>query len=109
MADRIGIINHGKLLLVEEKAALMQKLGRKQLILQLDQPLTRVPESLVGYGLELANAGCDLIYTYDREHDRAGIPELLKAVAAAGLTFKDLHTSQSSLEDIFVHMVSERQ
>jgi ABC-2 type transport system ATP-binding protein len=108
MADRVGVISKGELIVVEEKAALMRKLGRKQLILDLQEKLERLPERLGASGFELAPDGLHLIYTYDSEGDRTRIPALLKEVSDAGLAFKDLHTSQSSLEDIFVNLVSER-
>ena len=108
MADRIGVIAKGKLILVEEKDALMTKLGRKQLTLELAEPLAALPESLKHHTLELAKDGCELVYSYDTQNDRGGIPALLADLAAAGIRFKDLHTEESSLEDIFVNLVSER-
>jgi ABC-2 type transport system ATP-binding protein len=108
MADRIGVINRGEIILVEEKEELMRKLGTKQLTLQLQQPLERVPAGLASYRLELANKGSELVYTY-AERDRAGISALLRDLNAAGVRFRDLHTTQSSLEDIFVGLVSERR
>jgi ABC-2 type transport system ATP-binding protein len=112
MADRIGVINQGELILVEEKAELMRKLGRKQLTLQLQHPLARIPDALAKYGLSQANDNCELVYTYDdadSEHDRSGIAALLRDLAQAGIPFKDLHTTQSSLEDIFLTLVRERR
>ncbi|MGH8738147.1 MAG: ABC transporter ATP-binding protein [Burkholderiales bacterium] len=109
MADRVGVINKGELVLVEDKAELMRKLGRKQLALQLQSPLERVPPSLERYGLELAAGGCEMIYTYDAKADRDGIASLLRELAGSGIAFKDLHTTQRSLEDIFVGLVSERR
>jgi ABC-2 type transport system ATP-binding protein len=109
MADRIGVINKGELVLVEDKAELMRKLGRKQLALQLQSPLERIPPSLARHGLELAAGGCEMIYTYDAQADREGIASLLRDLARSGIAFRDLHTTQSSLEDIFVGLVSERQ
>jgi ABC-2 type transport system ATP-binding protein len=108
LADRIGVINRGEIILVEEKEELMRKLGTKQLTLQLQQPLERVPAGLASYRLELANKGSELVYTY-AERDRAGISALLRDLNAAGVRFRDLHTTQSSLEDIFVGLVSERR
>jgi ABC-2 type transport system ATP-binding protein len=108
MADRIGVINKGELILVEDKASLMRKLGRKQLTLHLDHPLERVPEALTGYALELAAGGNDLVYTYDERGDRTGITSLLQALPQAGVRFKDLQTTQTSLEDIFVTLVREK-
>ncbi|MBI4204332.1 MAG: ABC transporter ATP-binding protein [Betaproteobacteria bacterium] len=109
MADRIGVINKGEIILVEEKTELMRKLGRKQLTLHLEQPLARVPAALSAYNLELAGNGGELIYTYDERGDRTGITALLQALPAAGIRFKDLHTTQSSLEDIFVTLVREKK
>jgi ABC-2 type transport system ATP-binding protein len=107
MADRIGVINKGELVLVEEKVELMRKLGKKQLTLQLREPLERIPPELAGYRLELSDGGGELIYTYD-QGDRAGIAALLQDLPRTGIQFRDLHTTQSSLEDIFVGLVSER-
>jgi len=108
MADRIGVIHKGELILVEDKAELMRKLGRKQLTLQLAAPLERIPPGLEGYRLELAAGGSELIYTYDADAGREGIAALLETLAGSGIAFRDLHTTQSSLEDIFVDLVSER-
>jgi len=108
MADRVGVINKGEIILVEEKAELMRKLGRKQLTLHLDQALTVIPPALSAYNLQLADHGSELIYTYDGLGDRTGITALLQALPAAGIRFKDLQTTQSSLEDIFVTLVRDR-
>jgi ABC-2 type transport system ATP-binding protein len=108
MADRIGVISKGELILVEDKALLMQKLGRKQLTLQLHEPLQQLPSELAAYPLELAEGGLELIYTYDAQAGRIGIVELLRSLDDAGVAFKDLHTTESSLEDIFVSLVSDR-
>ena len=108
MADRIGVISHGELILVEEKTELMTKLGKKQLTVQLHQPLAAVPAQLAEYGLELADEGGELVYTYDTQRERTGITRLLRDLSEAGIGFKDLQTSQSSLEEIFVGLVSER-
>jgi ABC-2 type transport system ATP-binding protein len=108
MADRIGVIAKGKLILVEDKDALMTKLGRKQLTLELVEPLASLPETIKGHRLELSKNGCELVYSYDTQNDRGGIPVLLADLAEAGIRFKDLHTEESSLEDIFVNLVSER-
>ena len=105
MADRIGVINDGEIILVEDKAELMCKLGRKQLTLQLHDPLEAVPENLSAYGLELAAQGTELVYTYDTQGERTGITALLGALGRAEIRFKDLKTTQSSLEDIFVNLV----
>ncbi|PSJ20849.1 multidrug ABC transporter ATP-binding protein [Halomonas sp. ND22Bw] len=110
MADRIGVIRSGELVLVEDKRELMRQLGRKELTLQLHEPLQRLPRELDAHGLEIAEDGQALIYTYDGRHDgddSSGIAELLADLDAAGIRFKDLHTRQSSLEDIFVSLVRE--
>ena len=107
MADRVGVINKGELILVEEKAELMRKLGRKQLTLQLQQPMTRIPDALAGYELALSADGNELTYSYDAQGERIGIVDLLKDLGGAGIAFKDLHTTQSSLEDIFVSLVKD--
>jgi len=109
MADRIGVISKGEIILVEEKAELMRKLGRKQLTLHLQARLAEIPGALGAYRLELAAGGTELVYTYDTQGERTGITALLKDLGAAGIRFRDLHTSQSSLEEIFVSLVSERQ
>ena len=108
MADRIGVIREGELILVEDKAELMQKLGRKQLVLQLHGPLPDLPATLAPYRLEIADGGTELTYTYDSGGERTGITALLRDLAAAGIRFKDLQTRQSSLEEIFVGLVRER-
>jgi len=109
MADRIGVINKGEIVLVEEKATLMRKLGKKQLTLELHRPLDAVPAALADHQLRLAADGAELIYTYDTQGERTGITALLKDLTLAGIRFKDLHTTQSSLEDIFVDLVGRRQ
>lgn len=109
MADRVGVVNRGELILVEEKAELMRKLGRKELVLHLFEPLTAIPPELGAYGLALSGDGSELTYTYDTQAERTGITSLLRDLAAAGIRFRDLQTSQSSLEEIFVSLVSERQ
>jgi ABC-2 type transport system ATP-binding protein len=109
MADRIGVINHGEIILVEDKAELMRKLGKKQLTLELQKKLDAVPEGLAAYDLTLAPGGGELTYTYDTQGERTGITALLSDLNKAGLQFRDLHTTQSSLEDIFVGLVSKRQ
>ena len=105
MADRIGVINKGELILVEDKAALMRKLGKKQLRLQLHTKLDAVPPALGAFNVTLSADGGELIYTYDTQAERTGITRLLAGVAEAGLRFRDLETTQSSLEDIFVGLV----
>jgi ABC-2 type transport system ATP-binding protein len=110
MADRIGVISKGELILVEEKAELMRKLGRKQLTLQLHEPLAGVPSTLARYRLELADGGNELTYTYDAaDAEHSGIVALLEDLEAAGIRFKDLQTTQSSLEDIFVSLVRDER
>jgi ABC-2 type transport system ATP-binding protein len=109
MADRIGVISNGELIVVEDKAELMRKLGKKQLTLQLHGKLDVIPSELAGYGLELAADGSELIYTYDTQTERTSITALLANLIATGIEFKDLQTKQSSLEDIFVSLVKERR
>jgi len=107
MADRIGVISKGEIILVEEKTELMRKLGKKQLTLHLEQPLAVIPPALSAYRLELK--GTDLVYTYDEKGDRSAIASLLRDLTGCGVRFKDLQTTQSSLEDIFVTLVSDRK
>src|SRR5215218_5129541 len=107
MADRIGVISDGEIILVEDKAELMRKLGKKQLTLQLHSKLDRIPIELARYGLELTADGGELIYTYDSQGERAGIAALLADLYGAGIEFDDLQTRQSSLEEIFVELVRE--
>jgi len=107
MADRVGVINKGELIVVEEKTALMQKLGKKQLRLQLHEPLSGLPPTLSPYGLELNGKGDEIVYTYDTQGERTGITALLKDLSAAGIGFKDLSTHQDTLEQIFVELVRE--
>jgi len=109
MADRIGIISKGEIILVEDKAELMRKLGRKQLTLHLHGKLDTVPPKLAAHRLALANGGSELVYTYDTQGERTGITALLKDLNEAGIRFRDLHTTQSSLEDIFVDLVRRDQ
>jgi ABC-2 type transport system ATP-binding protein len=109
MADRVGVINKGKLVLVEDKAALMKKLGKKEMTLQLQKPLERVPESLADFSLQLSGDGGELTYVYDSQSERTGITRLFKALEAEDIRFSDLQTNQSSLEEIFVNLVSRRQ
>ena len=108
MADRIGVIHKGEIVLVEEKAELMHKLGQKQLTLHLHEKLGSIPPELAPYNLELAGDGFDLIYTYDSQAARTGITTFLKDLRAAGISFTDLNTKQSSLEDIFVGLVARK-
>ena len=105
MADRIGVISKGELVLVDDKAELMRKLGKKHLVLQLQHALEQVPAGLSDYDLQLSQDGCELTYAYDAQGERIDIAALLKALGDAGIQFKDLHTTQSSLEDIFVTLI----
>lgn len=108
MADRVGVISKGEIILVEEKAELMRKLGKKQLALQLQQPIAALPEALASFDLRLSAGGDEIVYTYDTQAERTGITTLLQTLSEAGIRFRDLSTSQSSLEDIFVSLVRER-
>jgi len=105
MADRVGVISRGEIILVEDKSALMHKLGKKQLTLHLAEPLATIPGALGRHQLSLASQGRDLVYTYDAQAEKSGIPALLEDLDRAGIAFKDLHTTQSSLEEIFVDLV----
>ena len=107
MADRVGVITRGKLILVEEKNALIKKLGRKTLTLNLAEPLDAVPAELADWTLELAGEGHELVYEFDSQAEATGVPSLLRRMTDIGIAFKDLHTRQSSLEDIFVGLVHE--
>ena len=107
MADRIGVINNGEISVVEDKTVLMNKLGKKQLTLTLQNPLTRIPNELARYPLELSADGNAIVYTFDVQKEHTGIPELLRQLGQHGIDFKDLHSSQSSLEEIFVSLVRE--
>jgi ABC-2 type transport system ATP-binding protein len=109
MADRIGVINKGEIVLVEDKKMLMRKLGRKQLTVHLQHPLERVPSQLAGRQLELSADGNDLVYTFDTQADSTGIAGLLRQLNELGIDFKDLRTEESSLEEIFVNLVSTRR
>jgi ABC-2 type transport system ATP-binding protein len=108
MADRIGVISHGELILVEEKAKLMKKLGKKQLTLNLVEPMTAIPAELADWDLATKADGYELLYIFDVNAERTGIPSLLRRMSDLGIAFKDLNTEQSSLEDIFVSLVTER-
>jgi len=108
MADRIGVINKGQLVLVEAKAALMDKLGKKQLTLELRAPLEKIPDALSGLPLELADDRKSLVYTFATHTDETGIAALLRQLGEHGIDFKNLHTTESSLEDIFVSLVGAR-
>tara|TARA_R110002020_G_scaffold26323_10_gene85060 strand:- start:4060 stop:4998 length:939 start_codon:yes stop_codon:yes gene_type:complete len=105
MADRIGVINHGELVVVDEKDALMRKLGKKQLTLHLQAPLAEIPAELAGQPLELSEDGLSLVYTFDVQGERTGIATLLRRLADQGIDFRDLNTQESSLEEIFVNLV----
>ncbi|HEU0097955.1 MAG TPA: ABC transporter ATP-binding protein [Allosphingosinicella sp.] len=109
MADRVGVISRGELILVEEKTALMEKLGKKQLTLNLSEPMATVPAELAEWELELRAGGTELVYTFDGKAERTGIPSLLRRMSDLGIGFRDLATRQSSLEDIFVSLVTERK
>ena len=109
MADRIGVIRKGELILVEDKHVLMRKLGKKQLTLTLQQTITQLPEALAPWGLEITEGGHALTYTFDAQKDDTGIAELLRALAEHNIHFKDLRSSESSLEDIFVSLVHEQR
>jgi ABC-2 type transport system ATP-binding protein len=109
MADRIGVMHNGEIILVEDKAELMRKLGKKQLTLHLHKRLDAVPDALAAHRLALAADGSELVYTYDTQGERTGITALLRDLNQAGIRFRDLHTTQTSLEDIFVDLVRQRQ
>jgi ABC-2 type transport system ATP-binding protein len=108
MADRVGVINKGEIILVEEKTELMRKLGKKQMILQLQNKLETLPPELAAHNLTLAAEGHELIFSYDTKAERIGVTAMLSALSSADIRFRDLHTTQSSLEDIFVGLVGER-
>jgi ABC-2 type transport system ATP-binding protein len=108
MADRIGVINHGELIVVEDKVRLMRKLGKRQLTLQLQTPLAQLPAGLSDYPLELAQDGHALVFNFDAHSLETGIPGLLRRLSELGLEIKDLHSQESSLEDIFVGLVRAR-
>jgi ABC-2 type transport system ATP-binding protein len=107
MADRIGVIHRGEIILVDDKSELMRKLGRKKLVLQLQHKMRHLPSALSAYGLEISNDGCELKYTYDTQSERIGIGALFKDLSDAGILFKDLRTIESSLEEIFVSLVGD--
>jgi ABC-2 type transport system ATP-binding protein len=109
MADRIGVINHGEIVLIEDKELLMRKLGRKQLTLHLQAPLERIPEQLSNRKLELIADGTQLVYTFDTQTDSTGIASLLRQLNELGIDFKDLHTEESSLEEIFVTLIGGKR
>ncbi|MEW6632756.1 MAG: ABC transporter ATP-binding protein [Pseudomonadota bacterium] len=107
MADRVGVINKGEIILVEDKAELMRKLGRKQMTMELRAPLAAVPDGLSRYALELSGDGNQLTYTYDNQSDRPGVASLIRDLEAAGIQFRDLDTKNSSLEEIFVNLLRQ--
>jgi ABC-2 type transport system ATP-binding protein len=109
MADRIGVIHRGELIMVEDKVELMRKLGKKQLTLNLQEPIERLPPGLDAYDLILADDGLELLYSYDAQAGHTGIAALLAALHEAGIRFSDLNTKQSSLEEIFVSLVEEER
>jgi ABC-2 type transport system ATP-binding protein len=109
MADRVGVVNKGELILVENKVELMGKMGQKQLTLELHDRVDAIPDVLAGYKLTLAADGHSLVYSYDTQGERTGITDLLDDLNVAGIRFKDLHTTQSSLEDIFVGLVRQNR
>jgi ABC-2 type transport system ATP-binding protein len=108
IADRVGIINHGELLLVDDKQALMHKLGKRQLMVELEEAITALPETLAAWALDLTADGCKLTYTYDPHNTHTGINALLQAIREAGLLIKDVHTTKTSLEEIFVSLVKKK-
>jgi ABC-2 type transport system ATP-binding protein len=108
MADRIGVINKGEIILVEDKAALMSKLGKKQMMIELQSPISAIPESLAAYQLTLDKDGRELVFSYDTQGERTGITTLLTDLRSAGIRLRDLQTKQSSLEDIFVGLVRQQ-
>lgn len=108
MADRIGVINKGQLMLVEDKVELMHKLGKKELTLQLAEPMAEIPQSLSAFPLSLKSGGNELVYTYDTKNEHGAIAGVLRTLEAQGIEFKDLQTKQSSLEEIFVNLVKEQ-
>lgn len=107
MADRIGVINKGELVLVEDKQVLMRKLGKKQLTLTLQRPMTQIPAGLADWSLEISADGSTLVYTFDTQKEETGIAALLRTLGEHGIDFKDLRSSESSLEDIFVSLVHQ--
>jgi ABC-2 type transport system ATP-binding protein len=109
MADRIGVIRNGEIILVEDKAALMEKLGKKQLTLHLQRPLAQIPAALAGQALALSADGNELVYTFDGQAKQTGIADLLRQLGEHGIDFKDLQSSESSLEDIFVNLVGTQR
>ena len=109
MADRIGVINKGEIILIEDKKELMRKLGKKLLTLQLEKPLDQIPSELAAYSLSLSSDGSQLVYTYENDGERVTIISLLNALSEGGIQFKDIQTTQSSLENIFVNLIKDEQ
>lgn len=109
MADRVGVINKGELILVEEKSALMKKLGKKTLTVSLTEPLESVPVELAEWGVMLKAHGCEIEYLFDTQAERTGVSSLLRRLGELGIGYKDLNTQQSSLEDIFVSLVHQEK
>ena len=109
MADRVGVINRGEIVLVENKNELMRKLGSREMTLHLHDPLSQIPKALVRHRLQLSDSGSRLHFTYDAEAQRSGIADLMADLAKAGIRLKDIHTKQSSLEEIFVNLVRQGQ
>ena len=109
MADRVGVINKGEIILVDDKEALMKKMGKKQLILYLQNPIRQIPEDINDYPLELSENGEELIYTFDSQSDRTGIATLIRRLNEQGINFRDIHSSESSLEEIFVSLVRDKK
>jgi ABC-2 type transport system ATP-binding protein len=108
LADRVGVINHGEIIIVQDKERLMRELGKKELVLQLSERLADIPSELAAYHLDLSEDGLELTYHYDTRQERTGITSLLSSLSAAGINFNDLQTSQSSLEEIFVGLVNKK-
>jgi len=109
MADRVGVINKGEIILVDEKEALMKKMGKKQLILHLQDPIQHIPDDINGYPLELSEDGEELVYTFDSQSDHTGIATLIRRLNENGINFRDIHSSESSLEEIFVSLVRNKK
>ena len=109
IADRVAVINHGEIIVVNETAELMHRMGQKQMTLEIQQPVSRIPESLAAYNLQLREDGQQLVYNYDSQKNRTGITNLLTDLSRAGIKFKDISTRQSSLEEIFVNLVENAQ
>ncbi|MEL7117774.1 MAG: hypothetical protein AAGP08_19705, partial [Pseudomonadota bacterium] len=107
IADRIGVISGGEILLVEETEALMRRMGQKEMLIELQDPVTAVPEALASYDLQVTDNPCTVLYRYDTNSERTGITKLLSDLASAGLILRDVQTRQSSLEDVFLRLVED--